>query len=206
MVLTKKQQAALVGMILGDGYLQKTGTRNARLRLEHSWKQKDYLEWKIKLLPQLFQGKPKKVERVHPISKRKYVYYRIQSNASPYLGKLRKVFYPENKKVIPENLERYLRHVLGLVVWYCDDGYYYPRDRHSILYLGKVSVKEGKITQRIFRKFIGIQGRIKDKKEKGLALYFTPQETLQFKIKTANFIPPMMFYKFPPDPVETHSR
>ena len=36
--LTQKQ--ILYGTILGDGYLQKTGEKNARLRLEHGEKQK----------------------------------------------------------------------------------------------------------------------------------------------------------------------
>ena len=57
MNLTKKQNAAIVGMILGDGYLQSTGKNNARLRLEQKLDHADYLVWKISLLPKLFQGK-----------------------------------------------------------------------------------------------------------------------------------------------------
>ena len=51
--LTRQEiKSAIIGMILGDGYLQKTGEKNARLRLEHGYKQKEYLLWKTEKLKQ----------------------------------------------------------------------------------------------------------------------------------------------------------
>ena len=102
MNLTKRQQSAVIGMILGDGYLQATGAKNARLRLEQSVKQNDYLLWKAALLPVLFQGKPVLLNPIHPKTKATYQYARQQSNASPVLGDLRKLFYPRGCKKIPD--------------------------------------------------------------------------------------------------------
>ena len=48
--MKQRQEDLVIGMILGDAYLQKTGKQNARLRLEHSIMQKAYLEWKISQL------------------------------------------------------------------------------------------------------------------------------------------------------------
>lgn len=204
MKLTNKQKAILFGLILGDGYLQSTGKDNARLRLEHSERQKSYLFWKIKSLPFLFQGKPKRIKRKHPLSERTYCYYRHQSNSSPLLGKLRKIFYPEGKKVLPD-LEKYLPSALALAVWYMDDGYYYRRDRCAYLYLGKVSKEEAeRARQALLSKFsLFVKVLDKDKKKKGFAIYFSPEETRRLKTIILPYILSEFSYKIPPDPVTT---
>lgn len=193
--LSKEQKSILFGIILGNGYLQRTGKKNARLRLEHRGHQKSYFLWKIKKLGKLFQGRPKYLERIHPISKRKYSYLRHQSQSTPYLGKLRKIFYPEGKKKIPEMLEKYLTPPT-LAVWYMDNGYYYLRDRCCYLYLGNVSQKEAEtVVQALLKKF-NIATEVKQKK-KGYAIYFSPKETKKLKNLIKNYILPQFNYKLP---------
>jgi len=65
MKLTSFQKDVILSSILGDGYLQKTGKNNARIRLEHGFKQKEYLLWKAKQLGCIFQGKPKFIKRTY---------------------------------------------------------------------------------------------------------------------------------------------
>lgn len=197
MRLNREEEAAIIGMILGDGYLQKTGSKNARLRLEHQATHKDYLIWKISLLPRLFQGRPRSLLRVHPITKKTYHYIRHQSNSSPILGKLRDIFYKKGRKIIPENLEKFLKSEITLAIWYLDNGYYHPRDRCAYLYLGKVSRKEAEIAHRaIFKKF-GLRNRILDKKGKGFALYLPFSEAKILKEKIGKYLIPVMSYKLP---------
>ena len=166
-------------MILGDGYLQKTGKKNARLRLEHAEKYKDYLLWKISLLPRLFQGKPKVIERIHPQTKNKYSFVRAQSNSSPFLGKLRRIFYPENKKVISEKVEKLLIHPVGYVIWYYDDGSWYERDKISYLSLGLVDQNSALNAKNIWERLLKNQIGLKDKKEKGFEIIFNNKEVLK---------------------------
>lgn len=193
--LFREQKSILFGIILGDGYLQKTGKKNARLRLEHGGNQKEYLLWKVKKLGKLFQGKPKYLERIHPISKRKYSYWRHQSQSLPYLGKLRNIFYPDGKKKIPEDLEKYLTPVT-LAVWYMDDGYYYLRDNCSYLYLGNVTQKKAEIVAQVLFKKFSIIARVKQKK-KGYAIYFPPKETQKLKKIIKGHIIHQFNYKLP---------
>lgn len=195
MKFSKEQKAIFIGMILGDAYLQKTGKKNARLRLEQGARQKDYLFWKISKFPKLFQGKPNYLERKHPLSGEIYKYWRHQSNSTPELGKWRAMFYPDGKKHIPENLTDILNNVLSLTVWYMDDGYYYNRDKVSYLYLGRVSKKEAEIAKIVFEKNFDIFPKILDKKQKGFALYFSPSETIKFHKKIEKFILPIFIYK-----------
>lgn len=193
--LLPNQQSILVGMILGDGYLQKTGKNNARLRLEHGAKQKDYLLWKVKKLQKLFQGKPKFLRRIHPLSKKKYSYWRCQSQSTPLLGKLRTIFYQDHRKIIPPNIEEYLTPAM-LAVWYMDDGYYYQRDKCSYLYLGNVNKIEAEYISEAILKLLALKTRVL-KKKKGYAVYFTPPEVIKLKTILKDHIIPYFNYKFP---------
>ena len=202
MELTKRQADVLVGTILGDGFLQKTGEKNARLRLEHGSKQKDYVLWKGNVFGRLFQGEPSHLERIHPISKEKYKYCRWQSSAAPAFGKWRKYFYPRGKKIIPSDLGNFLTHPITLAVWYMDDGYFNKIDRNSFIYLGRVTRDEAEILQKAIKKNFGIEATVYDKKNKGFALFFGAIETKKLQTLIRPFIIESLQYKLF-DPVTT---
>lgn len=181
--------------MLGDGFLQKTGEKNARLRFEHGHAQKEYLLWKTEKFPSLFQGKPKYLERKHPHSQKTYKYWRHQSNTTPELGKWRKLFYPDGKKHIPESLPDILTDPLGLAVWYMDDGYFYARDKNSYLYLGKVSEREAHIAAETIKKNFDVRAKVYDKKTKGFALFFSVHEAGKLHTVIRRFVLPLFDYK-----------
>ena len=202
MELSDSQQAMMLGLVLGDGYLQKTGEYNARLRLEHGLKQKDYLLWKVKQLPRLFSGDVKYLSRVHPLSGRTYHYCRHQSIATPYLGNLRRLFYSDSKKIIPKELVQLLRSPLSLAIWYMDDGYYYRRDGCAYLYLGNVSRREAMIVCKLLKSNFGLMTKPLVKK-RGYAIYFPRREIGKLKNIIADHLLPGFNYKIPLDPVTT---
>ncbi len=197
MKLTQRQEAVLLGTILGDGYLQKTGLKNARLRLEHGEAQKDYIAWKGSQFPKLFLGKPVYLERIHPKTNRVYKYWRWQSNSTPVLGEWLRLFYKNNKKCLPKNLPELLRDPLSLAVWYMDDGNFYQNNhnRYSMIYLGRVSHEEANIaTEAIFRNF-KIRPKVYDKKEKGYTLFFSVTETKKLHDLLRPLLLPIFNYK-----------
>ncbi len=202
MELTKQQADVLIGTILGDGFLQKTGEKNARLRLEHSDKQKEYCLWKGRIFGRMFQGTPSYLERIHPKTKETYKYCRWQSSASPSFGKWRKYFYPEGKKIIPSDLGDFLNSPITLAVWYMDDGYFNTIDRNSFIYLGRVTLAEAEILQKAIEKNFDIKVTVYDKKNKGFALFFGATETKKLHALIGPFIIPSMHYKLF-DPVTT---
>ncbi len=195
MNFTARQRAILAGTILGDAFVQQTGSKNARLRLEHGEKQKDYLFWKGQQFPGLFNGTPTRMERVHPQTKKTYIYWRWQSNATPELGSWRATFYPEGKKRIPENLAEHVRLPIALAVWYMDDGYYSPEQKHSFLYLGRVSKTEAEIAAGAIRRNFELLPKIYDKKNKGFALFFSVAETKKLHALIAHEVLPSFAYK-----------
>ena len=195
MNLTNRQKAILVGTLLGDASLQKTGMKNARLRLEHGIKQKEYLLFKGEQFPKLFSTKPEFIERIHPLTRQIYGYWRWQSNASPVLGKWRELFYGKGKKYIPENLSEILTDPLSLAVWYMDDGFYDPVQKHSFIYLGRVTRPEAEVSKEAILKNFNIVTKVYDKKEKGFALFFSVSETRKLHKAISEHILPSLGYK-----------
>jgi len=195
MKLSKRQNAILVGSILGDAYVQATGKKNARLRYEHGGKQKSYLFWKVQELQPLFNGTPCYLERKHPISGEKYSYWRHQSFSNELLGQWRKFFYPKGIKCIPKTLAKVLTEPVALAVWYMDDGYYYVKENSSYLYLGRTSRIEAKIAQLALKKNFELFPVVVDKKRKGFVLYFSPKETEKLHKIISPFVLPMFAYK-----------
>lgn len=164
-------------MILGDCYLQKTGSKNARIRLEHSGKQKDYLMWKASFFPEFFQGKPSELSRFNSKFDKTYNYVRWQSNASPEIGEYQKLFYFNGKKVIPDNFNLLLTDPISLAIWYMDDGYLYNRDKIAYIYLSKYTDKESKILLQTLYDNFGLNPYLKKKRGGNLVLIFSVAET-----------------------------
>jgi hypothetical protein len=200
--MTTKQKSVLIGMILGDAYLQKTGKQNARLRLEHSIKQRAYLEWKVSLLENYFQAKIQSLERFNTFWKRTYNYVRIQSMSSPEFGKLQRIFYKDSKKIIPKNINTFLKSPLSLAVWFMDDGYYYPRDKMSYLYIPNFDKESIENLLFCFKNNFNLFPILKQKK-KGLFLIFNVSETQKLMQIVKEHVIKSMRYKIPLDPVST---
>lgn len=200
--MNKTQKAVLIGMVLGDAYLQKTGAKNARIRLEHSEKQKEYLLWKARMFPEYFQGKPKVYTRFNSVFGKSYRYIRWQSNASCEIGNMRRLFYINNKKTITQALIAHVFHPLSLSVWYMDDGYLYARDKMAYIYVPKLSEQELANIVTILQKNFGLHAHVKTKKNNTNVLTFTVGETEKLLAIVAPYIIPSMQYKLL-DPVST---
>lgn len=198
--LGKKQKEILIGSVLGDGFLQATGKKNARLRLEHSTKQKFYIEWKHEVLKNFMQAPPKRIERFNPVWQRTYVYYRCQTHATPYLGKLRRLFYDGNRKVIPGNIQSLLKAPQSLAVWYMDDGSLYLRDKMAEIYLPAYNEQDLQRLKDALNVNFDLQPKIKIKKKKYSILSFNVLQTKRLIEITRSYILPGFGYKIFPTP------
>ena len=192
-------------MILGDAYLQKTGKQNARLRLEHGASQEEYLLWKVSILNKYFQSKIQFLERTNPIWRKTYKYVRIQSTSSPEFGKLQRSFYKESQKVIPETIKTIFKNPLSLAIWFMDDGYYYPRDKMSYIYIPNFDKKSMFYLVDVLKNNFNLLPILKHKK-KGFVLIFNVSETQKLVTLIKKFIIPSMRYKIPLDPVSTERK
>ena len=186
--MTQKQQDVLIGMILGDAYLQSTGKQNARLRLEHSVDQKEYILWKMSWFPSYFQNKVRFLDR-----------------ANLEFGNYRRIFYKNSQKIIPENVNTLLKSPLSLAVWHMDDGYYYHRDRMSYIYISNFGKDSIKYLLETLKENFTLFPVLKEKK-KGLVLVFNVIETMKLIGLIRKYIIPSMMHKVPLDPVSTDQK
>lgn len=122
--LTQLQKSLIIGSLLGDGYIRKLkGRKNAFLEINHSLKQKEYVDWKYAVLENLTVGRPK--ER---LGNGERIAYRFYTKQHEELTKLMNMFYVGSKKIIPDiKLDPVV-----LAVWFMDDG---SRCRENDVYL-----------------------------------------------------------------------
>ncbi|KKT50453.1 MAG: LAGLIDADG homing endonuclease [Candidatus Yanofskybacteria bacterium GW2011_GWA1_44_21] len=194
--LNKTQLAVIYGSIMGDAYLQSNGT-NARLRFEHSLNQEQYVVWKFNFLKNIFSDSAiVKINRIHPKTKQEYKYVRCQSKTLPELKKIKVIFYPAGKKIVPLSIKKYLIEPISLAVWFMDDGYYYLRDKCGYLYLGNITKEEAEVCSDTLQNNFNLKTKVLAKK-KGYALYFSRLEMLKLKKVVSEFMIPMFRYKLP---------
>ena len=113
--LTKFQKSLIIGIILGDGYLRIIpGRKNAFLEINHSFSQKEYVDWKFEKLKGICNSAPKQRE-----GNGGRVAYRFYTKQHPELTGIYNTFYKNGKKIIPDNLNL---DAVALSVWFMDDG------------------------------------------------------------------------------------
>lgn len=113
--LTQFQKSIVIGSILGDGYLRIVPKRkNAFLEINHSFNQKDYVDWKYQILKEITISPPK-IRKCNG----NRIAYRFYTKQLPELTELYCIFYKDGKKVIPDNLAI---NPIILSIWFMDDG------------------------------------------------------------------------------------
>ena len=127
MKLTEKDKSILIGLLLGDGYIDDKG----RIYIEHGEKQKEYCIYKAKLLHSVCGGKDVKVHeyiRNHSILKDKkqfkestFITYSFKKQSQSFIP-IRQLLYDNNrKKYISEEILPYLTPET-IALWWMDDG------------------------------------------------------------------------------------
>ena len=127
MKLTEKDMSVLIGLLLGDGYIDDKG----RINIEHCEKQKDYCIFKAKLLHSVCGGKDIKVhEYIRKSSILKngkqfknstFVTYSFKKQSKSFIP-IRQMLYGEDrKKHITNELLQHL-DICSIALWWMDDG------------------------------------------------------------------------------------
>ena len=130
--LTERQNAVLIGSVLGDLHIQKTPSRTGtcRLRFCHSVKQKEFVDWKYQVFEKDFcqQVKSPFVEKSK--TRNDYLFYTSYRDEfkQPHTDwySLVESTDPDKGerfvKQVPLNITQILTDPLALAVWYLDDG------------------------------------------------------------------------------------
>lgn len=191
--LTQLQRSLIVGSLLGDGYLRiMPGRKDAFLECNHSWKAKEYVDWKFRILQNLCISEPKR-----RFGNGNRIAYRFFTRQHPELSKLLGVFYRDGKKIVPEKL---ILDSVALSVWFMDDG---SKCGNSNFYLNtqQFSLKD---QERLLEKLytLGLRARLNRDKEYYRIRFLSSAVPALREILQQNIIPSMR-YKLGYNPVET---
>ena len=149
--LTKKQKQFLIGTLLGDGtlYLGERNT-NARLKIQHSEKDKDYLKFKHSILKNFVTGKIIREKKINKDTNKNYLSQLFITTTHPEFTEFHKLFYKIRKKVVTSNTLNKLTP-FGLAIWIMDDGYYNRIGKFIDLYTMNFTHKEHLTIQNWFK-------------------------------------------------------
>lgn len=115
-----RQENVIIGSLLGDGILERNG-KHVRLVIDHSDKQKMYVEWiKNQLIP--INASVMTKQRFDHRTNKTYNHCILRTHTTPNLEKYVDMFYCKKTKHIPTNLPLIINPQI-LAVWIMDDGY-----------------------------------------------------------------------------------
>lgn len=115
----------ILGSMLGDGCIpaKDKASKYHRFSLAHSLKQECYFHYKYDLLTKYNLTNSFSNRRVkNPRYKNGYYEeIRTKTKSNPIFDTYRKIFYPQGKKIVPEEVDNL--QDAGLAIWFMDDGY-----------------------------------------------------------------------------------
>jgi len=183
--LSQTQKSVIIGSLLGDGYLRIVpGRQNAFLEMNHSFSQKEYVDWKYSIFQDITKSAPKK--RVMDDVRTAYRFYTKQH---PEITRLYRMFYKDGIKIIPRDI-----HItsLSLAVWFMDDG---SRCRTSDVYLNTQQFDhEGQMRLVNMLKEFNLEARL-NKDKTYTRIRFIKSSLAEFRRLVRPHIIPSMKYK-----------
>jgi recombination protein RecA len=192
--LTKKQKEILVGLILGDGHLETLNNgKTYRLKVEHSLKQREYLDWLYFNFKEWINKAPEVRERT---SLGKIIEtYGFTTYTSSILKFYAQKFYQKGKKIIPKTIDKMITPQ-SLAIWFMDDGSIKSKAHKTLLIHTQGYSKDDlelitKVLQEKFGLKIGLQ-----KQYDKWRLYIFSESVDNFKKIISPHILPSMRYKF----------
>ena len=195
------QRDLIIGSLLGDGNIRFVArNREATFVVDHSVVQRDYVQWKYRLLRAWVLTEPKTVSRTyHKNRERQLTSFRFSTMSHPELTFWYNVFYRDGRKIIPANISEILVSPFSLAVWSMDDG----NKNHQAVFLNtqQFSQEEQELLRACLKDNFGLETTLnKHWLFKGKQLYrirVTTASTKRFCALVKEFLIPSMTYKFP---------
>lgn len=186
MKIKNKSEQIILGSILGDGCISRERTNKKyiiyRYVEEHCPKQREYILWKNNFLNFNFN---EDIDRCW-----------IKKGNNRLFKPYRNLFYPNGKKIITKVILAKIG-VLGLAVWFMDDGTYSYRDEKVSIGTYGFKLKGNKIIQNWLKKKFGIDSKIYKQGKNGFCITINPKNSKKFIkiIKPIVIQIPCMHYK-----------
>lgn len=196
--LTNRQKDILIGKLLGDGHLEtQDGGRTYRLKIEHSVKQKEYVDWLYEEFRDWVLTPPQVRRRFVVLRTVAGEYGKCWFNtlSSGLFRFYAHQFYKE-RKIVPRLIKKMLTP-LAIAVWFMDDGSIKSKT-HRTVFFNTHGFDTGSIRllQKALLEKFGIKTSIR-KEKYGKQIYLLSETIDKFAAIIAPYIHPSMRYKIP---------
>lgn len=193
----KNKNGIIIGMLLGDSSVDKTG----RFTTTHCLQQEEYLNFKAELLQSFFIVRKGRIKIKKTEKAEAYEQVVLRLSITPYTKLIRKIIYTPKKTFTMKLLKKLTP--LGIAIWYMDDGsLVFQKDkktgmlesRKGYLNTQGYTIEENELMKQYFKETFNIECKI-HKDDTNCRLYFNSTE-LKKLIKIINpFIIDSMKYK-----------
>jgi hypothetical protein len=177
------------GMIIGDGWLYlRKGKRNAYLSIAHCPKQEGYLRWKESRLHEMgFKTKSYFKEAMINNNYPKFVMWtpvdQTWTKHHAEIYSFRNTSTKKKKRITNEILEKI--GLVGLAVWYMDDGNTNPERNHAHLGIYDFTIEEASLISDWINRLIGIETRVFYRKKQPFIQFYKGAKKFKDCLKTA---------------------
>ena len=196
MKLSKTVQNIILGLLLGDGsFEKKKDTIGIRLQIKQKAQAKEYVEWLYGHLKDFCLSGIKFKEDANQ--------YYFSTRYIREFKNLYNLFYPNGKKIIPQNIDTMLVSPISLAVWYMDDGSLDFRIKdHYAFYLASncFSLGDSQRLADVLLKNFGVDARVYNNLCRGKRyprIYIGSQGRERFRQLVESHIQSCFSYKLP---------
>lgn len=187
---TQEQKDVLISLTIGDGCIYKSkGSKNYRMNLAHSVKQKDYFLTKYNQLKSFVEVDYFIETQTHSKTGKKHTCYKFQTRVHSFYTEMYEKFYANGKKIIPKDFEKIVNEKI-LAYKYFDDGYKI-RKAYSIS-MNDYDKKSVKIFQKALKNVFDIQTTLQQNKE---VVYIPVKESEKFRKIISKYATQDLYYK-----------
>jgi DNA-binding transcriptional regulator WhiA len=195
--LTPRQQEILIGLMLGDGHLERSPcTSRARLKVEQRERARQYIDWLYENFQEWIRQKIRIRTKLLKTTNKLYRYHEFTTYSHEEFMPYRQLFYPRGKKVVPSSVDKILTP-LGLAVWFMDDGSIKSHEcRGRIINTHSFTEKEVELLCRVLAVKFNLEAWPRQQKD-GVQVYISAKSADKFEDLLLPNILPVMQYKLP---------
>lgn len=190
--ISSRQKQIIIGKLLGDGHLETANSKTYRLKIEHSFNQRLYVDWLYQELKSLASAEPKlKLQIVKGIEYKKYWFNTHYSGSFRFYARQ---FYQGKTKIAPQLIDHWLTP-LALAVWFMDDGSVKSKEcQGKILNTQSFDAVSLERLQQALDKNFRIRTSLRKQKE-GFQIYILAGETKKLRQTIGKYVLASMRYK-----------
>lgn len=191
LLIGKEEHDLIIGSLMGDASIRQR-EKNSCFRFTHSIKQKEYAEFKKKILNNFNISEFREVKRkignnlIHAID--------FATKTHAIFNYYRALFYKNGRKIITTDILNQLT-ARSLAYWICDDCSYDNTQGYIVLCTNAYSLEEHQLIKEFFNKKFGLNPTIGFRDGKYYFLRFKQDDTKKLINIIKPFIPSSMIYK-----------